>query len=160
MADFLAFLEDRTSWEASREQLIAVFEEIPDLDASQLQLGRSETHDVGWSLQYDGQCTEVWIARGGMGVSVDSGPKAGIFFAVWYRSIVPAPNVVRISDSMYSFDRELAPDESVEAIEAWYEEIFGELIEQAGVSPLPLVSSPAQAATSRSRSAILLGSRP
>jgi hypothetical protein len=62
-----------------------------------------------------------------MGISVDSGPKAGIFFAVWYRSIVPAQHVVRISDSMYSFDRELTPDESVEAIEAWCEENVGEL---------------------------------
>lgn len=127
MTDILAFLEDRSSWQASREYLVSAFEEIPDLDASRLSKGRSEMRDLGWSFEHNGQQVEAWIAREGWGISVDGGPRAGILLAVWFRSVVPAPSVVRISDSMYSFDRELTVGESVEQVQDWYEDNVGEL---------------------------------
>ena len=106
MADILAFLDGRSSWQASQEYLVPAFEDIPGLDMSRLPSGRSEMRDLGWSFTHDGQKGEIWIAREGWGISVDGGPRAGIFLAVWFRSVVPAQSVVRISDSMYFFDRD------------------------------------------------------
>lgn len=127
MAELLAFLEDRSSWEAPDEYLASKFEEIPELDASRLPPGGSEIRSLGWSFKYEGQEIEAWLATGGWGISVDGSSKAGILLVVWFRSIVPAENVVRISDSMYSFDKVLMADESVEELQEWYEENVGEL---------------------------------
>ena len=127
MAEILAFLEDRSSWEASREFLSARFEEIPELDVTPLPSEQSEMRDLGWSFVHDDLDVEVWIARGGWGLSVDGSSQAGIVLAVWFRSIVPAEVAVRVSDSMYSFDRALEPGTTVDDLDAWYEENVGEL---------------------------------
>ncbi|CAM3583942.1 hypothetical protein [Isoptericola cucumis] len=127
MAEILAFLKDRSSWEAPRELLAARFDEIPDLEATPLPSPQSEMRDLGWSFVHDGRAVEAWLAVGGWGLSVDGSSEAGVALAVWYRSIVPADVEVRVSDSMYSFDEPLESGVTVEELGSWYEEHVGEL---------------------------------
>ncbi|MFC8597711.1 MULTISPECIES: hypothetical protein [unclassified Isoptericola] len=127
MAEMLAYLEDRSSWEASREFLTTRFAEIPGIAATSLPSEGSEMRDLGWTFEHEDRQVEVWFAAGGWGVSVDGSSQAGVDVAVWFRSIVPADVAVRASDSMYSFDLELTPGVTAEELGAWYEENVGEL---------------------------------
>jgi hypothetical protein len=127
MAEMLAFLEDRSSWEASREFLTARFEEVPGVAPRALTSEGSEMRDLGWAFEHDDRQVEVWFAAGGWGVSVDGSSQVGVDVAAWFRSIVPADVVVRASDSMYSFDLALEPGVTAEELGAWYEENVGEL---------------------------------
>src|SRR5699024_149921 len=50
MAEMLAYLEDRSSWEASRDFLTTRFAEIPGIAATSLPSEGSEMRDLGWTF--------------------------------------------------------------------------------------------------------------
>ncbi|PJI86784.1 hypothetical protein [Luteimicrobium subarcticum] len=131
MAEILIFLDDREAWSAPRDELARSFlaAVAPDGPAPTPApvSGASDLRDVGWTYPGAVGEVEVWLARGGWGVSVDGSTREALRVALWFRGLVPDDVAVRLTDDGYSFDRELAPGEVLDDLERWYEDEVGEL---------------------------------
>jgi hypothetical protein len=128
LVTLMAFVGDPDAWSAERLALRRLFEnEFSGAGAQRHEgEGYSDFRDQGWSIPDGDTVADVWLGRGGMGVSVSGSIECGARIFVWYRKVVPTSVDVRMSDEMYSFDRAISPDEEPDDLIQWYRQEVGE----------------------------------
>lgn len=128
LVTLMAFIGDPDSWDADRITLRRLFErEFSGVGAQKHEgEGFSDFRDQGWSIPDGDILVDVWLGRGGMGVSVTGSIEYAARIFVWYRKIAPADVDVRMSDEMYSFDHKISLDDEPDDLVGWYRQEVGE----------------------------------
>jgi hypothetical protein len=123
----IALIGDPDSWGAERLTLRSSFENEFAGEGARKHEGEgcSDFRDQGWSVPDGDTFADVWLGRGGIGVSVSGSIECAARVFVWYRKVVQADVGVRMSDEMYSFDRVVSPDDEPDDLVRWYRREVG-----------------------------------
>lgn len=122
----MAFIGDPDSWGADRLTLRRSFESEFYGARKHEGEGYSDFRDQGWSIPDGDALADVWLGRGGIGVSASGSIECVARIFVWFRRIAPVSVDVRMSDEMYSFDHAVSADDESGDLVRWYRREVGE----------------------------------